>query len=174
MLATHSLRILRQQAGHVLRMAPARLVAETIVIPKLSWIDRYVPVKGQPYLKILRLDKPIGSMLLLWPCWWSIGLAATPGHLPDMKQLALFGAGAFIMRGAGCIINDMWDQDIDKKVERTRVRPLAAGTMTFMQALTWLGVNLTAGLGILLSLNRYRYSVVIFVVLDVFYDLFAD
>jgi 4-hydroxybenzoate polyprenyltransferase len=59
-----------------------------------------------------------GTLLLFWPCSWSIALAATPGHLPDVGMLALFGAGSFFMRGAGCIINDMWDSDFDKKVQR--------------------------------------------------------
>lgn len=58
----------------------------------------------------------LGTMLLFWPCTWSIAMAADPGCFPDAKMLALFGAGAFIMRGAGCIINDMWDKDFDKKV----------------------------------------------------------
>lgn len=59
----------------------------------------------------------LGSWLLFWPCSWSIAMAAPVGALPDLQMLALFGTGAFIMRGAGCTINDMWDQDIDKKVQ---------------------------------------------------------
>ena len=58
-----------------------------------------------------------GTWLLYWPCTWSIGLAAAPGHYPDLWLLTLFGVGAFCMRGAGCIINDMWDRDFDKKVK---------------------------------------------------------
>ena len=69
-----------------------------------------------PYLTLIRADKPIGSWLLFWPCSWSIALAASPGHLPSLGTLALFGAGAFVMRSAGCIINDMWDRDVDGKV----------------------------------------------------------
>jgi 4-hydroxybenzoate polyprenyltransferase len=57
-----------------------------------------------------------GSWLLFWPCGWSIAMSAAPSSLPDLKMLALFGLGAFIMRGAGCTINDMWDKDIDEKV----------------------------------------------------------
>lgn len=72
----------------------------------------------QPYLRLIRLDKPIGTWLLYLPCTWSIGLAATPGSLPDLKLLTLFGIGALVMRGAGCTINDMWDVDFDKKVSR--------------------------------------------------------
>ena len=70
----------------------------------------------QPYLTLIRADKPIGSWLLFWPCSWSIALATTPEHLPSLSTLALFGAGAFVMRSAGCIINDMWDRDVDGKV----------------------------------------------------------
>ncbi|GIX97211.1 4-hydroxybenzoate polyprenyltransferase, mitochondrial [Caerostris extrusa] len=79
----------------------------------------------QPYLKLMRIDKPTGTWLLLWPCYWSISLAATPGCLPDLSLLALFGAGAFLMRGAGCTINDLWDKDIDSKVARTKIKALS-------------------------------------------------
>ncbi|KAK7503613.1 hypothetical protein BaRGS_00005152 [Batillaria attramentaria] len=113
------------------------------------------PPSFQPYLRLIRFDKPIGTMLLLWPCTWSIALAATPGHLPDARMLALFGAGAFFMRGAGCIINDMWDSDFDKKVERTKLRPLASGELTHFQALVFLASQLSISLGILLQLNTY-------------------
>ncbi|XP_060562122.1 4-hydroxybenzoate polyprenyltransferase, mitochondrial-like isoform X2 [Ruditapes philippinarum] len=111
------------------------------------------PPKVQPYLRLLRFDKPIGTYLLFWPCTWSIGLAAQAGHLPDLYLLALFGLGSLIMRGSGCIINDMWDRDIDKKVERTKTRPLASGELTPFQALVFLGGNLSLALAILLQLN---------------------
>ena len=74
------------------------------------------PAKVQPYLRLIRFDKPIGTWLLYLPCTWSIALAAVPGSLPDLQLLALFGLGALVMRGAGCTINDMWDVDFDKKV----------------------------------------------------------
>jgi 4-hydroxybenzoate polyprenyltransferase len=67
-----------------------------------------------------------GSWLLFWPCGWSIAMSAVPGSLPDLKMLGLFGLGAFIMRGAGCTINDMWDRDIDKKVSSVAQRLLDA------------------------------------------------
>lgn len=79
----------------------------------------------QPYLKLMRIDKPIGSWLLFWPCGWSLGLAAPPGApIPDPILMSLFATGAFIMRGAGCTINDMWDKDFDSKVKRTQFRPI--------------------------------------------------
>ena len=108
-----------------------------------------------PYLQLSRLDKPIGTWLLAWPCFWSIALAAPPGGPLDVKHLILFGVGSVLLRGAGCTINDMWDKDLDRQVERTKSRPLAAGTVTQMQALGWLGLQLSAGLGILLQLNTY-------------------
>ncbi|MBN3303658.1 COQ2 protein, partial [Amia calva] len=106
----------------------------------------------------MRLDKPIGTWLLYLPCTWSIGLAADPGCLPHLSMLALFGTGALIMRGAGCTINDMWDKDFDKKVSRTASRPLASGAITRLQALTFLGGQLSVALGILLSLNYYSIA----------------
>ncbi|CAC5409778.1 COQ2 [Mytilus coruscus] len=113
------------------------------------------PKSLQPYLRLIRFDKPIGTWLLYWPCTWSIGLAAAPGHFPDLWLLTLFGAGAFFMRGAGCIVNDMWDRDFDRKVERTKLRPLASGELTYFQGLCCLGGMLSVSLGILLQLNWY-------------------
>lgn len=121
----------------------------------ISWVDLYLPRLVQPYARLARLDKPIGTWLLLWPCVWSITFAAPPGHLPDFKMLALFGCGAFLLRGAGCTINDLIDRDIDTKVERTKLRPVASGILTPFQGLSFLGFQLLLGLGILLQLNNY-------------------
>jgi 4-hydroxybenzoate polyprenyltransferase len=109
----------------------------------------------QPYMMLSRMDKPIGTWLLAWPSFWSISIAAPPGGPLDISTLALFGMGAFLLRGAGCTINDMWDRDFDKMVERTKSRPLAAGTITQWHALGWLGIQLSAGLAILLQLHPY-------------------
>uniref|UniRef100_A0A1A8C542 4-hydroxybenzoate polyprenyltransferase, mitochondrial n=1 Tax=Nothobranchius kadleci TaxID=1051664 RepID=A0A1A8C542_NOTKA len=116
------------------------------------------PVRVQPYLRLMRLDKPIGTWLLYLPCTWSIALAAEPGCLPDVGMLALFGTGALLMRGAGCTINDMWDKDFDKQVARTAARPIAAGDVTRMQALVFLGGQLSLALGVLLCLNSYSIA----------------
>lgn len=97
-----------------------------------------------------------GTWLLYWPCTWSIALASAPGTLPSLWLLALFGAGAFFMRGAGCIINDMWDKDIDRKVERTKLRPMASGELSQFQGLVCLAGMLSVSLGILVQLNWYR------------------
>ncbi|XP_037449162.1 4-hydroxybenzoate polyprenyltransferase, mitochondrial isoform X1 [Triticum dicoccoides] len=104
---------------------------------------------------LARLDKPIGTWLLAWPCMWSITIAAMPGELPDLKMLALFGCGAVLLRGAGCTVNDLLDRDIDNKVERTKSRPFASGALTPSQGVAFLGGQLLLGLGILLQLNNF-------------------
>ncbi|KAJ9116684.1 hypothetical protein QFC20_000618 [Naganishia adeliensis] len=117
----------------------------------------------RPYLELTRIDKPIGTLLLYWPCAWSITMASTANHLPPsvpLFYLALFGTGAIIMRGAGCTINDMWDSKIDKAVARTRNRPLARGDITQFQALSFLGLQLSAGLAVLTQLNWYSLVVI--------------
>lgn len=108
-----------------------------------------------PYLRLIRFDRPIGTWLLFWPCGWSIALAAAPGCAPDIGMLALFATGAFVMRGAGCTINDMWDREIDRRVERTRERPLASGELTQLDALVFLAAQLGVGAQVLLQLNGY-------------------
>lgn len=128
--------------------------------PILTWVDDYLPTKVQPYARLARIDKPIGTWLLLWPCAWSTAIAAEAGHLPDPKLLGLFTAGAFIMRGAGCTINDLWDRDIDAQVSRTARRPLAAGDLTISQAFGFLALQLSAGLGVLVSLPHLEYCFV--------------
>ncbi|XP_071511951.1 4-hydroxybenzoate polyprenyltransferase, mitochondrial-like [Diadema antillarum] len=85
-------------------------------------------------------------------------MAASPGQFPDLYMLGIFGLGALLMRGAGCTINDMWDKDFDKSVERTKVRPIAAGEITRFQALVFLGCQLSAALAILLSFNWYSVA----------------
>lgn len=75
-----------------------------------------LPAAAHPYAMLARIDKPIGTWLLAWPCMWSITIAAMPGELPDLKMLALFGCGAILLRGAGCTVNDLLDRDIDNKV----------------------------------------------------------
>ncbi|XP_005292160.1 4-hydroxybenzoate polyprenyltransferase, mitochondrial isoform X1 [Chrysemys picta bellii] len=112
----------------------------------------------QPYLRLMRLDKPIGTWLLYLPCTWSIGLAAEPGCFPDWYMLSLFGTGAVLMRGAGCTINDMWDRDYDKKVLRTASRPIAVGDISTFQSFVFLGGQLSLALCVLLCLNYYSIA----------------
>ncbi|KAJ0989788.1 hypothetical protein J5N97_008144 [Dioscorea zingiberensis] len=124
-------------------------------VSKSSWINLYLPEYVRPYALLARLDKPIGTWLLAWPCFWSITMAAQPGEFPDFKMLALFGCGAVLLRGAGCTVNDLLDRDIDEKVERTKSRPFASGLLNPSQGVAFLGVQLLLGLGILLQLNNY-------------------
>ncbi|KAK9767294.1 4-hydroxybenzoate polyprenyltransferase, mitochondrial [Basidiobolus ranarum] len=122
-----------------------------------TWID-HLPSSIAPYFYLTRIDKPTGTWLLYWPCAWSISMATYAHNLPvqdSLKMMALFGVGALVMRGAGCTINDMWDKDFDNKVERTKTRPLASGDITQFQALCFLGLQLSAGLGVLTQLNMY-------------------
>ncbi|RVE67919.1 hypothetical protein OJAV_G00086420 [Oryzias javanicus] len=123
-----------------------------------SAVVNSAPAFVQPYLRLMRLDKPIGTWLLYLPCTWSIALAAEPGCFPDLGMLALFGTGAVLMRGAGCTINDMWDKDFDKQVARTSSRPIASGEISRFQALVFLGGQLSLALWVLLCLNYYSIA----------------
>ncbi|CAH9090373.1 unnamed protein product [Cuscuta europaea] len=122
---------------------------------KSDWVDLYFPQRVRPYAHLARLHNPIGTWLLVWPCMWSITLAASPGSMPDMKMIVLFGCGALLLRGAGCTVNDLLDRDIDVKVQRTMLRPIASGIVTPFQGLCFLGFQLLLGLGILLQLNTF-------------------
>jgi 4-hydroxybenzoate polyprenyltransferase len=119
-----------------------------------SWIDdERISPRLRPYLHLARIDKQVGTMLLFWPCAWSVCLAAPMGCLPDILLLGKFAVGAFVMRGAGCTINDLWDMDFDKHVERTKNRPLARGDISVKQALMFLTAQLSCGLAVLVSFN---------------------
>lgn len=103
----------------------------------------------------MRLDRPIGTWLLLLPGWWVIALSSggwATMNMHDAVLFVLFGVGAVVMRGAGCVINDLWDRDFDKAVERTRLRPLASGAVSVKAALGFLVFLLLIGLGILVQL----------------------
>lgn len=119
-----------------------------------SWVTRF-PKSVQPYLVLSRMDRPIGYWLLFLPGAWSISLAAYASSMPNIQLLTLFFVGAVLMRNAGCVINDMWDSDLDKKVARTSTRPIASGDISHFQALIFLASQLSISLGILLSLNQY-------------------
>jgi 4-hydroxybenzoate polyprenyltransferase len=122
-----------------------------------NWVDTRAPQWSRPYLRLCRLDRPIGSWLLLIPCWWSAALAA--GVIGKVSQLpliiALFFIGAFVMRGAGCTWNDITDRDLDAKVERTRSRPIPAGQVSVPQAAAFLVAQTLIGLAVLLQFNRF-------------------
>ena len=115
-----------------------------------GWLSS-IPNWLQPYVIIARVDRPIGWWLLLLPGWWAI-LAHHNETIETAKLMGWFLVGAIIMRAAGCIINDLWDRNIDKKVSRTAMRPLAAGTISVRSALIFLGIMLIVGLLVLLQL----------------------
>jgi len=118
-----------------------------------DWIDRHVPAGFRPYLRLARVDRPIGTWLLLFPGWWSLALAAAPGDLPDGYVMVLFAIGALLMRGAGCTINDIVDRDFDRRVARTATRPLASGALSLKQAMVFLAIQLGIAFLILLQLE---------------------
>jgi 4-hydroxybenzoate polyprenyltransferase len=122
-----------------------------------NWVDTHAPLWSRPYLRLARFDRPIGSWLLLMPCWWSAALASALAH--DISRLpviiALFFVGAFAMRGAGCTWNDITDRDLDAKVERTRSRPIPAGQVGVRQAFVFLVAQALVGLAVLLQFNRF-------------------
>ncbi len=120
-----------------------------------NWVDRFAPPASRPYLRLARIDRPIGTWLLLWPCWWSLGLAAGPGQWPDPLLIVLFGIGALVMRGAGCTLNDIADRDFDGRVERTRNRPIPSGQVSLVAAFGWMGLLAAIGFAILISFNPF-------------------
>ena len=121
-----------------------------------NWVDSFAPQLVRPYLRLARLDRPIGSWLLLMPCWWSRGLAGmAAGVAPSIRNIVLFFIGAFAMRGAGCTWNDLVDRDLDAKVERTRSRPIPSGQVTVTQAAIFLIVQALIGLAVLLQFNSF-------------------
>jgi 4-hydroxybenzoate polyprenyltransferase len=122
-----------------------------------NWVDTLAPVWLRPYLRLSRLDRPIGSWLLLIPCWWSSALASVAARAshPDIWHLVLFFIGAFAMRGAGCTWNDIVDRDLDGSVERTRSRPIPSGQVSLAQAAAFLVLQALVGLAVLLQFNRF-------------------
>ncbi len=122
-----------------------------------NWVDSLAPSWAKPYLRLARFDRPIGSWLLLLPCWWSAALAAGMAH--DVRALpwvlVLFFVGAFVMRGAGCSWNDITDRDLDAKVERTRSRPIPSGQVSVTGAVVFLVAQALIGLAVLLQFNRF-------------------
>jgi len=122
-----------------------------------NWVDQYAPAWMRPYLRLARFDRPIGSWLLLFPCWWSLALAAVHAKAayPSPWLALLFLIGAFAMRGAGCTWNDIVDRDYDAGVARTRSRPIPSGQVSVRQALTFMALLLLVGLAVLVQLNAF-------------------
>jgi 4-hydroxybenzoate polyprenyltransferase len=150
-----------------------------------NWVDGLAPAWARPYLRLARFDRPIGDWLLLLPCWWSAALAAIaagardpqPSHVNlshvdlahfniahfniahfNIAHLALFFAGAFAMRGAGCTWNDIVDRDLDRGVERTRSRPIPSGQVSVAQAAAFLVAQALTGLVVLVQFNAFAIA----------------
>ena len=129
----------------------------------LTWVDR-APGVLRPFLRLARLDRPIGIWLLFWPCLFGLILGAIASERPfsawhDVYLVALLTIGSFAMRGAGCTYNDIVDREIDGQVARTRGRPIPSGAVTVRQAWLFLGAQLAAGLAVLVQLNLFAIEI---------------
>ncbi len=128
--------------------------------PRGNVVDRFAPPASRPYLRMARIDRPIGWWLLLLPCWWSSALAAAAvEQRPAFAQLLLLLIGAVAMRGAGSTWNDIVDRDLDGSVERTRNRPLPSGQISVFNAALFASGLCLVGLAVLLSFNRFAIAV---------------
>ena len=131
--------------------SPEGQVADAI---KDNWVDRLAPAVSRPYLRLSRADRPIGTWLLYIPCLWGILLAALhDGNLQfwDAWLIVAFGAGAWLMRGAGCSWNDITDRHFDAQVARTRSRPIPSGQITVRSAVLWMAAQALIAFFILLT-----------------------
>jgi 4-hydroxybenzoate polyprenyltransferase len=121
-----------------------------------NWVDRYAPAKTRPFLRLSRADRPIGTWLLLLPCWWGLSLAMLYDGQPNWFDLWIFvgcAIGSFLMRGAGCTWNDISDRDIDAQVARTRSRPIPSGQVSVKGAVIWMALQALVSFAILLTFN---------------------
>ena len=121
-----------------------------------NWVDQLAPRFTRPYLRLSRADRPIGTWLLLLPCWWGLGLAILADGQFALHDVWIFlscAFGAFLMRGAGCTWNDITDRKIDGAVERTRSRPIPSGQVTVTQAIIWMILQAGVAALILFSYN---------------------
>ncbi|MBL4721592.1 MAG: 4-hydroxybenzoate octaprenyltransferase [Alphaproteobacteria bacterium] len=125
-----------------------------------DWIDRRLPAAFRPYARLSRIDRPIGTWLLLLPCWWGSALAtASMIRPPELWHFALFAIGSLVMRGAGCAWNDILDRNFDGQVARTATRPIPSGAITVRQAALFLGALMLCGLAVLLTFNTTTVAV---------------
>ena len=129
------------------------MVADAV---KGNWVDRFAPQATRPYLRLARADRPIGTWLLLLPCWWGLLLAMLHDGRAYWHDLWIFagcGIGAWLMRGAGCTWNDITDRDIDGSVARTASRPIPSGQVSVKGAFVWLVAQALVAFCILLTFN---------------------
>jgi 4-hydroxybenzoate polyprenyl transferase len=155
--------LLRQTCPFILRSSITRITTTSIYFqqqqhqkntssfPRPKNIFENLPKSIQPYIRLSRIDKLAGAWLLYLPGTWSIAFAGTT--LYNFALMGLFGVGTILMRGAGCTINDLWDKEFDRRVERTKSRPIASGEITERQAFIWAGVQLSLSFLILMQLN---------------------
>jgi 4-hydroxybenzoate polyprenyltransferase len=136
-------------------MRPEASAGRVADAPPDNWVDRFAPARARPFLRLSRADRPIGTWLLLIPCWWGLALAvaADPGGPRgfDLWIAAGCAIGAVLMRGAGCAWNDLSDREIDAAVARTRSRPLPSGQVTPRAAAAWMCAHALAAFGVLLT-----------------------
>ena len=135
-----------------------------------NWVDTRAPAFARPYLRLSRADRPIGTWLLLIPCWWGLVLAILSDGAPRWEDLWVAigcAVGAFLMRGAGCTWNDITDREFDGQVERTRSRPIPSGQVSVRQAAIWMILQCLLALVILLTFNRAAIAMGILSVLPV-------
>jgi 4-hydroxybenzoate polyprenyltransferase len=125
-----------------------------------GWVAR-LPASWRPFALLARFDRPIGAWLLVLPGYWAIA-AAAPTLADGIWLILLFTLGAFAMRGAGCVVNDLWDRELDHQVERTRGRPLASGAVTPWQAVAFLAALCAIGAAVLFSLPAMAIAVGLF------------
>ena len=126
-------------------------------MPEKGWWDK-LPKKYHKWIRLGRFDRPIGSWLLLLPCLWTLPIFLN--SITDVLEIYfIFIIGAFSMRAAGCTINDLWDKDIDKKISRTRHRPIASGKVSIKEAFIFLMILLTISLLCLLNLNKFTWLI---------------
>jgi 4-hydroxybenzoate polyprenyltransferase len=125
--------------------------------PAGNWVDRFAPVAWQPYLRLARMDRPVGTWLLLFPCWWSVTMAEVSlgRPYPNVWTLALFAIGAVVMRGAGCAYNDYVDREYDARVQRTASRPIPSGQVSPEAALVLVVTLSLIGFAVLLTFNLF-------------------
>lgn len=127
-----------------------------------NWVDMYAPAPTQPFLRLMRADRPIGTWLLFIPCIWGASLALAKGDASTgsfVAHIFLFAVGAYVMRGAGCAYNDIVDRNIDRRVARTKSRPVASGAVTLPQAWAFLTSLCLIGLGVLLQFNAFAIGI---------------
>lgn len=143
-----------------MRATPQQSAPDVPVVPDAApgnWVDRHAPSAWRPYLRLARADRPVGAWLLLFPCWWSQALAelSLGRPYPSLWYALLFAVGAFVMRGAGCVYNDIVDREYDAGVARTRNRPIPSGQVTVTAAKAFMVALCLIGLGVLLQFNGF-------------------